>query len=211
MQIRRTKPESKAYTLGNGLGLSLFIKSNGSKSWQFRYRTISNSSQICCNHLKARILKFLSRILSTVNNWTWPWCFNTVNAYWHKLFTCRKCVPNTVSVLTALKLLNREKAQSRRLMRPKFIFDFTIYICLFITNLSNTFFFFYQDIPYEFCCGKIPTYVGTSRVLHVTFPYDKKHPHACGEELLKKILPLIELETPLRCRDEESDSYNRIA
>lgn len=38
MQIRRAKPEAKAYTLGDGLGLSLLIEPNGSKSWRFRYR-----------------------------------------------------------------------------------------------------------------------------------------------------------------------------
>ncbi|QJT79277.1 integrase arm-type DNA-binding domain-containing protein [Kosakonia sp. MUSA4] len=38
MQIRRAKPEAKPYTLGDGLGLSLLIEPNGSKSWRFRYR-----------------------------------------------------------------------------------------------------------------------------------------------------------------------------
>jgi len=38
MQIRRAKPEARAYTLGDGLGLSLLIEPNGSKSWRFRYR-----------------------------------------------------------------------------------------------------------------------------------------------------------------------------
>ena len=38
MQIRRAKPEAKAYTLGDGQGLSLRIEPNGSKSWRFRYR-----------------------------------------------------------------------------------------------------------------------------------------------------------------------------
>lgn len=38
MQIRRAKPEAKAYTLGDGQGLSLLIEPNGSKSWRFRYR-----------------------------------------------------------------------------------------------------------------------------------------------------------------------------
>lgn len=38
MQIRRAKPEAKAYTLGEGQGLSLLIEPNGSKSWRFRYR-----------------------------------------------------------------------------------------------------------------------------------------------------------------------------
>mgnify|MGYP001852912123 FL=1 len=38
MQIRRAKPEAKAYTLGDGQGLSLLIEPNGSKSWRFLYR-----------------------------------------------------------------------------------------------------------------------------------------------------------------------------
>ncbi len=38
MQIRRAKPETKAYTLGDGQGLSLLIEPDGSKSWRFRYR-----------------------------------------------------------------------------------------------------------------------------------------------------------------------------
>lgn len=38
MQIRRAKPETKAYTLGDGQGLSLLIEPNGSKSWWFLYR-----------------------------------------------------------------------------------------------------------------------------------------------------------------------------
>ena len=38
MQIRRAKPETKAYTLGDGQGLSLLIEPNGSKSWRFHYR-----------------------------------------------------------------------------------------------------------------------------------------------------------------------------
>ncbi|EOL9068879.1 tyrosine-type recombinase/integrase [Escherichia coli] len=36
--MRRAKPEAKAYTFGDGLGLSLLIEPNGSKSWRFRYR-----------------------------------------------------------------------------------------------------------------------------------------------------------------------------
>ncbi|ENP4815420.1 DUF4102 domain-containing protein, partial [Salmonella enterica] len=31
MQIRRAKPETKAYTFGDGQGLSLLIEPNGSK------------------------------------------------------------------------------------------------------------------------------------------------------------------------------------
>ncbi|EFN2569259.1 tyrosine-type recombinase/integrase [Escherichia coli] len=38
MQIRRAKPEAKAYTLGDGQGLSLLVEPNRSKSWRFRYR-----------------------------------------------------------------------------------------------------------------------------------------------------------------------------
>lgn len=38
MQIRRAKPDAKAYTLGDGQGLSLLVEPNGSKSWRFRYR-----------------------------------------------------------------------------------------------------------------------------------------------------------------------------
>jgi len=38
MQVRRAKPEAKAYTPGDGQGLSLLIEPNGSKSWRFRYR-----------------------------------------------------------------------------------------------------------------------------------------------------------------------------
>ncbi|EOC6786434.1 Arm DNA-binding domain-containing protein, partial [Escherichia coli] len=38
MQIRCAKPEAKAYTLGDGQGLSLLVEPNGSKSWRFRYR-----------------------------------------------------------------------------------------------------------------------------------------------------------------------------
>lgn len=38
MQIRRAKSDTKSYTLGDGMGLSLLIEPNGSKSWRFRYR-----------------------------------------------------------------------------------------------------------------------------------------------------------------------------
>lgn len=38
MQIRRAKSGTKSYTLGDGLGLSLLVEPNGSKSWRFRYR-----------------------------------------------------------------------------------------------------------------------------------------------------------------------------
>ncbi|GAA3898271.1 tyrosine-type recombinase/integrase [Gibbsiella dentisursi] len=38
MQIRRAKSDTKSYTLGDGMGLSLLIEPNGSKNWRFRYR-----------------------------------------------------------------------------------------------------------------------------------------------------------------------------
>jgi hypothetical protein len=38
MQIRRAKSGTKSYTFGDGLGLSLLVEPNGSKSWRFRYR-----------------------------------------------------------------------------------------------------------------------------------------------------------------------------
>lgn len=38
IQIRKAKPNNKAYTLNDGNGLSLLIESNGSKGWRFRYR-----------------------------------------------------------------------------------------------------------------------------------------------------------------------------
>ncbi|MEZ2682509.1 tyrosine-type recombinase/integrase [Providencia rettgeri] len=38
IQIRKTKPKDKAYTLNDGNGLSLLIEPNGSKGWRFRYR-----------------------------------------------------------------------------------------------------------------------------------------------------------------------------
>ncbi|WP_439090231.1 tyrosine-type recombinase/integrase [Serratia bockelmannii] len=38
LQIRNAKPTPKPYTLSDGLGLSLLVEPNGSKSWRFRYR-----------------------------------------------------------------------------------------------------------------------------------------------------------------------------
>lgn len=38
IQIRRTKPQEKPYTLSDGLGLALLINPDGSKGWRFRYR-----------------------------------------------------------------------------------------------------------------------------------------------------------------------------
>ncbi|MCL1028883.1 tyrosine-type recombinase/integrase [Serratia silvae] len=38
LQIRRAKPQEKAYTLNDGQGLSLLIEPSGSKGWRFRYR-----------------------------------------------------------------------------------------------------------------------------------------------------------------------------
>jgi hypothetical protein len=46
MQIRRAKPEAKAYTLGDGLELALLIEPNGNKSWRFRYRFVGNPEMI---------------------------------------------------------------------------------------------------------------------------------------------------------------------
>lgn len=38
LEIRRSKPREKPYTLSDGNGLSLLIEPNGSKGWRFRYR-----------------------------------------------------------------------------------------------------------------------------------------------------------------------------
>ncbi|MGP0939419.1 tyrosine-type recombinase/integrase, partial [Serratia sp. CY74664] len=38
IQIRRSKPQEKPYTLNDGQGLSLLINKDGSKGWRFRYR-----------------------------------------------------------------------------------------------------------------------------------------------------------------------------
>ncbi|HHQ2474934.1 TPA: tyrosine-type recombinase/integrase [Klebsiella pneumoniae] len=38
LEIRRSKPLDKPYTLNDGSGLSLLIEPNGSKGWRFRYR-----------------------------------------------------------------------------------------------------------------------------------------------------------------------------
>lgn len=38
IQIRRSKPQEKAYALNDGQGLSLLINTDGSKGWRFRYR-----------------------------------------------------------------------------------------------------------------------------------------------------------------------------
>ncbi|MNC14468.1 putative prophage CPS-53 integrase [compost metagenome] len=38
LEIRRSKPREKSYTLNDGNGLSLLIEPNGSKGWRFRYR-----------------------------------------------------------------------------------------------------------------------------------------------------------------------------
>ncbi|HHU4723136.1 TPA: tyrosine-type recombinase/integrase [Klebsiella quasipneumoniae] len=38
LEIRRSKPLEKPYTLNDGNGLSLLIEPNGSKGWRFRYR-----------------------------------------------------------------------------------------------------------------------------------------------------------------------------
>ncbi|EPL7088932.1 tyrosine-type recombinase/integrase [Enterobacter hormaechei] len=38
LEIRRSKPRERPYTLNDGSGLSLLIEPNGSKGWRFRYR-----------------------------------------------------------------------------------------------------------------------------------------------------------------------------
>ncbi|EPF6666631.1 TPA: tyrosine-type recombinase/integrase [Klebsiella pneumoniae] len=38
LEIRRSKPLDKPYTLNDGNGLSLLVEPNGSKGWRFRYR-----------------------------------------------------------------------------------------------------------------------------------------------------------------------------
>ena len=38
IQIRRSKPQEKPYTINDGQGLSLLINTDGSKGWRFRYR-----------------------------------------------------------------------------------------------------------------------------------------------------------------------------
>ncbi|QDX31300.1 tyrosine-type recombinase/integrase [Dickeya poaceiphila] len=38
LEIRRSKPKEKPYTLNDGNGLSILIEPNGSKGWRFRYR-----------------------------------------------------------------------------------------------------------------------------------------------------------------------------
>lgn len=51
------------------------------------YRTISDSSQVYRNQLKARILRFLARILSPVINWTQPESSHSWGHKWgHSVF-----------------------------------------------------------------------------------------------------------------------------
>ncbi|WP_145524805.1 tyrosine-type recombinase/integrase [Yersinia rohdei] len=38
LQIKRSKPEAKPYSVTDGFGLSLIVEPNGSKAWRFRYR-----------------------------------------------------------------------------------------------------------------------------------------------------------------------------
>ncbi|VFS47774.1 Putative prophage CPS-53 integrase [Budvicia aquatica] len=38
LQIKRAKPREKAYTLNDGMGLSLLVEPGGGKGWRFRYR-----------------------------------------------------------------------------------------------------------------------------------------------------------------------------
>lgn len=38
LELRRSKPKDKPYTLNDGNGLSVLVEPNGSKGWRFRYR-----------------------------------------------------------------------------------------------------------------------------------------------------------------------------
>ncbi|MEM9678206.1 MAG: Arm DNA-binding domain-containing protein, partial [Pseudomonadota bacterium] len=38
LQIRKAKQRDKPYRMSDGLGLFVLVRSNGSKSWQFRYQ-----------------------------------------------------------------------------------------------------------------------------------------------------------------------------
>ena len=38
MVIKKAKPKDRAYSLADGIGLSLLIEPNGSIGWRFRYR-----------------------------------------------------------------------------------------------------------------------------------------------------------------------------
>ncbi|SBN29191.1 hypothetical protein KPMX200_30084 [Klebsiella pneumoniae] len=54
--------------------------------------TISNSSQVYRNQLKARILRFLARILSPVINWTKPKSSHSWGHKWgHSVFGPGRC------------------------------------------------------------------------------------------------------------------------
>lgn len=54
--------------------------------------TISNSSQVYRNQLKARILRFLARILSPVINWTQPKSSRSWGHKWgHSVFGPGRC------------------------------------------------------------------------------------------------------------------------
>ena len=56
IQIKRAKPQDKAYTLNDGQGLSLLINPDGSKGWRFRFRFAG----------KARLISFGSYDLITL-------------------------------------------------------------------------------------------------------------------------------------------------
>ena len=44
-KLRQLKPKDKAYTLSDGEGLSLLIKTNGTKLWEFRYTSPTKSKR----------------------------------------------------------------------------------------------------------------------------------------------------------------------
>lgn len=46
LQTKRAKPKEKAYTLNDGMGLSLLIDTIGSKGWRFRYRFAGKPNMI---------------------------------------------------------------------------------------------------------------------------------------------------------------------
>ncbi|ATM77582.1 integrase [Serratia fonticola] len=46
VQIRRSKPQDKPYTLNDGNGLSLLIDPSGTKGWRFRYRFAGKAKMI---------------------------------------------------------------------------------------------------------------------------------------------------------------------
>lgn len=48
LELRRSKPQDKPYTLSDGSGLSILIEPNGSKGWRFRYRFDGKPKMLCC-------------------------------------------------------------------------------------------------------------------------------------------------------------------